>query len=106
MTGESLAGRDLISLLDFDAEELGRVLELAGEVKANAEHYSGALAGRTGGMAAEIITTVCEKACDLLETPPARVTHADLVWAPAKLEPLSLITPERIANAARGVMLD
>jgi len=63
-------------------------------------------AARTGGMASEIITTVCEKACDLLETPPARVTHADVVWAPASLEPLSLITPERIVAAARGVMED
>jgi ornithine carbamoyltransferase len=47
VTGERLAGRDLISLLDFDAEELGRTLELADEVKANAQHYATALSGRT-----------------------------------------------------------
>jgi ornithine carbamoyltransferase len=44
---ESLAGRDLISLLDFTSEELGWILELAAEAKANPEHYAGALAGST-----------------------------------------------------------
>jgi ornithine carbamoyltransferase len=44
---ESLAGRDLVSLLDFTTEELGWILELAAEVKANPEHYAGALAGAT-----------------------------------------------------------
>ena len=47
MTGESLAGRDLISLLDFTTEELERILELAGEVKANPLHFSTALSGKT-----------------------------------------------------------
>jgi len=47
MSGESLTGRDLISLLDFSSEELQRILSLAAEVKANPGHYRDALAGRT-----------------------------------------------------------
>ncbi len=47
MSLESLAGRDLISLLDFSSEELRRILELAGEVKANPEHYHRALEGKS-----------------------------------------------------------
>ena len=46
MSGESLAGRDLISLLDFSTEELGGLLDLALEVKANPLHYATALAGK------------------------------------------------------------
>jgi len=45
--GESLLGRDLISLLDFDGDELARILEAAVEVKANPLHFGDALAGRT-----------------------------------------------------------
>ena len=48
MSGESLAGRNLISLLDFNAEECLRVIELAGEVKANPSHYADALSGDPG----------------------------------------------------------
>jgi len=44
---ESLAGRDLISLLDFSGVELERFLEVAAEVKANPEHFATALAGQT-----------------------------------------------------------
>lgn len=47
MSGESMAGRDLISLLDFTGEEVERILLLADEVKANPEHYASALGGRT-----------------------------------------------------------
>ncbi len=47
MTLESLAGRDLISLLDFSPEEVERILELAGEVKANPDHYARALEGKS-----------------------------------------------------------
>jgi ornithine carbamoyltransferase len=42
-----LAGRDLVSLLDFNAEELSRILEMAVEVKANPSHFTTALAGRS-----------------------------------------------------------
>jgi ornithine carbamoyltransferase len=45
--GETLAGRDLISLLDFDTDELERILEVATEVKANPRHFAEALPGRT-----------------------------------------------------------
>ena len=47
MSGESLTGRDLISLLDFSTENLQRMLEVAAEVKGNPSHFAGALAGRT-----------------------------------------------------------
>jgi len=45
--GETLAGRDFISLFDFTHEELTGILELASEVKANPTHFAGALEGRT-----------------------------------------------------------
>jgi ornithine carbamoyltransferase len=45
--GERLAGRDLISLLDFTTEELEHMLELASEVKANPAHFSDRLSGKT-----------------------------------------------------------
>jgi ornithine carbamoyltransferase len=44
---ESLAGRDLISLLDFSSEELAHILDVAVEVKANPGLFSRALEGRT-----------------------------------------------------------
>ncbi len=47
MSPESLAGRDLISLLDYSTEEIQEVLDLACEVKANPDHYDRALAGKT-----------------------------------------------------------
>ncbi len=47
MSGKSLTGRDLISLLDFTPSELRWLLSLAAEVKANPGHYRDALAGRT-----------------------------------------------------------
>ena len=47
MSGESLAGRNLVSCLDFSTEELERILELGAEVKANPRHFSDALSGKT-----------------------------------------------------------
>ncbi len=43
---QSLAGRDLISLLDFTPEEVASILDLAGEVKANPERYARSLRGQ------------------------------------------------------------
>jgi 2-oxoisovalerate dehydrogenase E1 component len=63
-------------------------------------------APKSGGFGAEIIAAVTEKAGDLLETPPVRVAHADMPWAVAKLEPYSMISPGRVANAVRRVMED
>ncbi len=60
----------------------------------------------SGGFGAEIVSTVVERAGDLLETPPVRVGHADIPWAPAKLEPHSMIPPERVVAAVRDVMED
>jgi ornithine carbamoyltransferase len=47
VSGESLAGRDLISLLDFSKEELEGLLELAVEVKANPLRFAKSLEGKT-----------------------------------------------------------
>jgi ornithine carbamoyltransferase len=47
VSGESLAGRNLVCCLDFSREELERILELAAEVKANPRHYGDALTGKT-----------------------------------------------------------
>lgn len=47
MSHETLTGRDLVSLLDFTGEELERILEVSGEVKANPEHFHSALSGKT-----------------------------------------------------------
>ena len=47
MKGESLAGRDLISLIELTSDELRGILELAAEVKANPERYTEALTGCT-----------------------------------------------------------
>jgi 2-oxoisovalerate dehydrogenase E1 component len=63
-------------------------------------------AAKSGGFGAEVIATVMEKGGYFLETPPARVAHADMPWAVAKLEPYSMIQPERVAAAVRGVMED
>jgi ornithine carbamoyltransferase len=47
VSGESLSGRNLISLLDFGTDELRRLLDTAAEVKANPIHFARALEGRT-----------------------------------------------------------
>jgi len=44
---DNLSGRDLVSLLDFSAEELQRILGVAAEVKANPRHFGEALRGKT-----------------------------------------------------------
>ncbi len=58
------------------------------------------------GFGSEIVSTVVERAGYHLESPPARVGHADCEWGPAQLEPFSLVTPERIAAAVDRVMED
>jgi pyruvate/2-oxoglutarate/acetoin dehydrogenase E1 component len=60
----------------------------------------------SGGLGGEIIATVMEKAGFWLETPPVRVGHADIPWAPAKLEPYSMIEPARVVHAVKTVMED
>jgi 2-oxoisovalerate dehydrogenase E1 component len=58
----------------------------------------------SGGLGAEIVATVCERGGDLLEVPPARVTHLDIPWGAAKLEVNSVLQPARIVATARGLM--
>jgi ornithine carbamoyltransferase len=44
---ETLTGRDFVSMLDYGSEDLQRMLEVAGEVKANPGRHASALAGKT-----------------------------------------------------------
>ena len=60
----------------------------------------------SGGLGAEILATVIEKAGDRLFVPPVRIGHADIVWAPAKMEPYSMIDPSRVVRAVQTVMED
>ena len=59
-----------------------------------------------GGFGAEVVATVAEKAGYLLETPPVRVGHPDMVWGQAKLEAFSKLPPAAIADAVRRVLED
>ena len=47
MNVESLAGRDLVSLMHWTSEEVAAVLTLAAEMKANPAHYAKALVGKS-----------------------------------------------------------
>jgi 2-oxoisovalerate dehydrogenase E1 component len=58
----------------------------------------------SGGLGAEIVATVCENAADALLAPPARIGHADLPWAVAKLESQSLIDPARVVASVRELV--
>jgi len=59
-----------------------------------------------GGFGAEVVATVTEHAGYLLESPPVRVGHPDMVWGQAKLEAYSKISPNAIIDAARRVLED
>ncbi len=56
-----------------------------------------------GGFGSEVVATVMEKGGYLLETPPVRVGHPDMVWGQAKLEAYSKLTPAKIIDAVRRV---
>ena len=47
MPTETLTGRDFVSMLDYGPDDLRRMLEVAGEVKANPGRYADALAGKS-----------------------------------------------------------
>jgi ornithine carbamoyltransferase len=47
VSGESLAGRDLISIFDFSSDDLRRVIDVAVDVKAHPERFAQALRGKT-----------------------------------------------------------
>ena len=98
--GVSVEIIDLRTLRPWDEETVLASVEKTGRLVVVHE------APLSGGFGAEIVATVTEKAGDLLETPPVRVGHADIVWAPAKLEPHSMISPDRVAIAVRTVMED
>jgi 2-oxoisovalerate dehydrogenase E1 component len=59
----------------------------------------------TAGVGAEIAATVAERAIHHLDAPIARVGHPHTPWTPGGLhEELSLVSPQRIAAAVRGVL--
>ena len=59
-----------------------------------------------GGFGAEVVATITEKAGYLLETPPVRVGHPDMVWGQARLETYSVLPPDKIIDAVRRVLED
>ena len=91
---------DLRSLKPWDREAVLRSVAKTGRLVVAHE------APVIGGFGAEIVSTVAEQAGYLLETPPIRVGHPDMVWGQAKLEAFSKLPPEAIADAARRVMED
>ena len=98
--GVSVELIDLRTLRPWDEETVLASVEKTGRLVVAHE------APLSGGFGAEVVATVAEKAGYLLENPPVRVAHADTVWAPALLEPLSMIEPTRLVDAARRVMED
>lgn len=96
--GVSLEVIDLRTLKPWDEEQVLASVRKTGRLVVVHE------AVRSGGLGAEIVATVAEKAADWLETPPKRVTHADRVWDVALLEPFSVITEAAIATAVREVL--
>ncbi|WP_180537541.1 alpha-ketoacid dehydrogenase subunit beta [Micrococcus luteus] len=55
-------------------------------------------ASRTGGLGAELVATVAERAFHWLEAPPVRVTGMDVPYPPSKLEHLHLPDLDRILD--------
>ena len=91
---------DLRTLRPWDEETVQNSVRKTGRLVVVHE------AAKSAGFGAEIVATVLEKSGDFLETPPVRVAHADMPWAVAKLEPHSMISPDRVASAVRTVMED
>lgn len=91
---------DLRTLKPWDEETCLSSIEKTGRLVVVHE------AAKSASVGAEIVATLVEKGGDYLETPPVRVAHADIPYATAKLEPHSLIKPEKIAAAVRSVMED
>ena len=96
--GVSVEVIDLRTLKPWDEETVIKSVEKTGRLVVVHE------APVSGGLGGEIIATVMEKAGFWLETPPVRVGHADIPWAPAKLEPYSMIEPARVVHAVKTVM--
>ncbi|MDY6054689.1 alpha-ketoacid dehydrogenase subunit beta [Micrococcus sp.] len=59
---------------------------------------------RTGGLGAELVATVAERAFHWLEAPPVRVTGLDIPYPPAKLEHLYLPDLDRILDGVDRVL--
>ena len=53
---------------------------------------------RQGGLGAELVATVAERAFHWLEAPPVRVTGMDVPYPPSKLEHLHLPDLDRILD--------
>jgi len=98
--GVSIEVIDLRTLKPWDEETVIESVRKTGRLVVVHE------APLSGGLGAEIIATVMEKGGYWLETPPVRVGHADIPWAPAKLEPYSMIEPARVVKACKTVLED
>ena len=98
--GISIEVIDLRTLKPWDEDSVLKSIKKTGRLVVVHE------APVTGGLGGEIIATVMEKAGFWLETPPVRVGHADIVWAPAKMEPYSMIEPARVVHAVKTVLED
>lgn len=61
-------------------------------------------ASRTGGLGAELVATVAERAFHWLEAPPVRVTGLDIPYPPAKLEHVHLPDLDRVLDGIDRVM--
>nr|WP_281366656.1 alpha-ketoacid dehydrogenase subunit beta [Nocardioides thalensis] len=90
---------DLRTLYPFDEDSVLASVRRTGRLLTVHE------AALTAGLGAEIAATVAEQALEYLDAPVARVGHADTFWHPgAELESFSMVTPSRIAAAARRIV--
>ena len=89
---------DLRTLYPWDTEAVLGSVERTGRIVVVHE------AQTTAGLGAEIVATVSEQALYCLEAPPVRVAHMDVFWGPTRLEPHSMITPQRIAAGVRRTL--
>ena len=90
--GVSLEVIDLRSLAPIDYATLDASIRKTGRVVVTHE------AGRTGGVAAEVIASITERNFEYLETAPVRVTGHSIPYPPAKLEGHHLPDLDRILD--------
>lgn len=89
---------DLRTLYPWDVDTVMGSVEKTGRlVVAHEDHL-------TGGIGAEIVSTVAEQGAYFLEAPPVRVGHMDVFWGPTRLESYSTITSDRIAAGIQRAM--
>ncbi len=96
--GISVEVIDLRTIYPWDVDTVLASVEKTGRlVVAHEDHLS-------GGVGAEIVSTVTEQGAYFLETPPVRVAHMDVFWGPTQLESYSTISAERITAGIRRAL--